>query len=61
MIKKNRDPRWEDEFEFVCEEPPTNDKLHVEVLSKAGKKGILHGKVRYSTRNAWPLIGLVIH
>ena len=45
MIKKNRDPRWEDEFDFVCEEPPANDKLHVEVLSKAGKKGILHGKV----------------
>jgi len=44
VIKKNRDPRWEDEFEFVCEEPPANDKLHVEVLSKAGKKGILHGK-----------------
>ncbi|RCV32002.1 hypothetical protein SETIT_6G223000v2 [Setaria italica] len=22
VIKKNRDPRWEDEFEFVCEEPP---------------------------------------
>ncbi|KAE8783526.1 synaptotagmin-2-like [Hordeum vulgare] len=45
VIKKNRDPRWEDEFEFHCEEPPTNDKLHVEVLSKAGKiGGILHGK-----------------
>ncbi|VAI35209.1 unnamed protein product [Triticum turgidum subsp. durum] len=45
VIKKNRDPRWEDEFEFACEEPPTNDKLHVEVLSKPGKiGGILHGK-----------------
>ncbi|XP_062193748.1 synaptotagmin-1-like [Phragmites australis] len=44
VIKKNRDPRWEDEFEFVCEEPPENDKLHVEVLSKAPKKGLIHGK-----------------
>jgi Ca2+-dependent lipid-binding protein len=44
VIKKNRGPRWEDEFEFVCEEPPTNDKLHVQVLSKAGKKGLIHGK-----------------
>ncbi|EAZ09906.1 hypothetical protein OsI_32201 [Oryza sativa Indica Group] len=44
VIKKNRDPRWEDEFEFVCEEPPVNDKLHIEVLSKASKKGLIHGK-----------------
>ncbi|WOK94686.1 synaptotagmin-2 [Canna indica] len=34
-IKKNRNPRWEEEFHFVCEEPPVKDKLHVEVLSKA--------------------------
>lgn len=33
-IKKSRDPRWEEEFLFMCEEPPVNDKLHVEVLSK---------------------------
>ncbi|RLN03282.1 synaptotagmin-1-like [Panicum miliaceum] len=44
VIKKNRDPRWEDEFEFVCEEPPVNDKMHVEVLSKAPKKGLIYGK-----------------
>ncbi|VAI20514.1 unnamed protein product [Triticum turgidum subsp. durum] len=45
VVKKNRDPRWEDEFEFACKEPPTNDKLHVQVLSKAGKiGGMLHGK-----------------
>ncbi|KAJ7517982.1 hypothetical protein O6H91_21G048700 [Diphasiastrum complanatum] len=34
VIKKNRDPRWEAEFEFTCEEPPVNDRLHVEVLSR---------------------------
>uniref|UniRef100_A0A0D9V765 C2 domain-containing protein n=1 Tax=Leersia perrieri TaxID=77586 RepID=A0A0D9V765_9ORYZ len=44
VIKKNRDPRWGDEFEFVCEEPPSNDKLHVEVLSKPPKIGLIHGK-----------------
>ncbi|KAJ0967006.1 hypothetical protein J5N97_023923 [Dioscorea zingiberensis] len=33
-IKKNRDPRWEEGFQFVCEEPPINDKIHVEVLSR---------------------------
>lgn len=43
-IRKNRDPRWEEEFQFICEEPPTYDRLHVEVLSKAEKKGILYGK-----------------
>jgi hypothetical protein len=53
VIKKNRDPRWEDEFEFVCEEPPVNDKIHVEVLSKAPKKGLIHGKV---CMKSWPSI-----
>jgi Ca2+-dependent lipid-binding protein len=44
VIKKNRDPRWEEEIEFVCEDPPANDKLHVEVLSKPPKKWLIHGK-----------------
>ncbi|KAJ8505208.1 hypothetical protein OPV22_006094 [Ensete ventricosum] len=42
-LKKNRDPRWEEEFQFMCEEPPTNDKMHVEVLSKPPSIGI-HSK-----------------
>ncbi|XP_017701543.1 synaptotagmin-2-like [Phoenix dactylifera] len=33
-IKKNRHPRWEEEFQFVCDEPPIHDKIHVEVLSR---------------------------
>ncbi|KAL8109771.1 synaptotagmin-2-like [Apium graveolens] len=41
-VKKNRDPRWEEEFSFVLEEPPTNDRLHVEVLSSSSRIGILH-------------------
>ncbi|KAM5550056.1 synaptotagmin-1-like [Rosa sericea] len=43
-LKKSRDPRWEEEFKFVLEEPPTNDKLHVEVVSTSSKLGLLHGK-----------------
>ncbi|KAJ8499144.1 hypothetical protein OPV22_009696 [Ensete ventricosum] len=39
-IKNNRDPRWEEEFQFVCEEPPVDDKMQVEVLSKAPTIGI---------------------
>ncbi|CAM6123407.1 unnamed protein product [Calypogeia fissa] len=34
-IKKNRDPRWEHRFEWVLDEPPVNDRLHVEVMSKS--------------------------
>ncbi|XP_072977657.1 synaptotagmin-2-like isoform X1 [Typha angustifolia] len=43
-IRKNKDPRWEEVFEFVCEKPPINDKIHVEVLSKPPNKGIIHSK-----------------
>nr|KYP44068.1 Extended synaptotagmin-2 [Cajanus cajan] len=37
IMKKNRDPRWEEEFQFLVEEPPTNDKLHVEVVSTSSR------------------------
>ena len=43
-IKKNRDPRWEDEFQFMVDEPPTNDRLHVEVVSTSSRN-LLHQKV----------------
>ncbi|XP_059653990.1 synaptotagmin-1-like isoform X2 [Cornus florida] len=43
-IKKNRDPRWEEEFQFMLDEPPTNDKLHVEVYSASSRIGLLHPK-----------------
>ncbi|KAK1305354.1 Synaptotagmin-2 [Acorus calamus] len=42
-IKKNRDPRWEEEFQFMLEEPPTRDRIHVEVISKPSSIGI-HSK-----------------
>ncbi|PNY09166.1 extended synaptotagmin-1-like protein, partial [Trifolium pratense] len=42
-IKKNRDPRWEEEYQFTVEEPPTNDKLHVEVVSTSSRN-LLHQK-----------------
>ncbi|XP_042508587.1 synaptotagmin-1 [Macadamia integrifolia] len=43
-LKKNRDPRWEEEFTFTLVEPPTNDKLHVEVISVSSRMGLLHPK-----------------
>ncbi|PKA62585.1 Synaptotagmin-2 [Apostasia shenzhenica] len=42
-IKKSRDPRWEEEFQFFCEDPPINDKIRVEVLSRPPSIGI-HSK-----------------
>ncbi|KAK9064470.1 hypothetical protein SSX86_015852 [Deinandra increscens subsp. villosa] len=41
-IKKDRDPRWDEEFKFQLEEPPVNDKLHVEVASASSWTGLLH-------------------
>ncbi|XP_047321887.1 synaptotagmin-3-like [Impatiens glandulifera] len=34
MVKKSRDPNWNEEFQFVLEEPPINDKIRIEVMSK---------------------------
>lgn len=42
-MKKNRDPRWEEEFQFTLEEPPVNEKMHIDVLSKPPSIG-LHPK-----------------
>ncbi|XP_052189793.1 synaptotagmin-2-like isoform X1 [Diospyros lotus] len=43
-VKKNRDPRWDEEFQFMLEEPPTNDRVHVEVVSASSRMGLLHPK-----------------
>ncbi|KAL4386387.1 hypothetical protein GQ457_09G028650 [Hibiscus cannabinus] len=34
MIKGTRDPIWNEEFHFMLEEPPLNEKIHIEVMSK---------------------------
>jgi hypothetical protein len=43
-MKKNRDPRWEEEFQFMVDEPPTNQKIHVEVVSNSSRN-LLRQKV----------------
>ncbi|KAE8714427.1 Synaptotagmin-3 [Hibiscus syriacus] len=43
-IKKSRDPRWEEEFQFMVDEPPINDKIHIEVFSTSSRIGLLHPK-----------------
>nr|GMC47838.1 synaptotagmin-2-like [Ipomoea batatas] len=44
VIKKNRDPRWDEEFQFMLDKPPTNDKMHVEVVSTSSRMGLRHPK-----------------
>ncbi|KAH7847138.1 hypothetical protein Vadar_022377 [Vaccinium darrowii] len=43
-IKKNRDPRWDEEFQFMLDEPPSNSRIHVEVVSTPSWMGLLHPK-----------------
>ncbi|KAE8680040.1 Synaptotagmin-3 [Hibiscus syriacus] len=39
-LKKNRDPKWEEEFTFMLDEPPLNDKIHFEVCSSSSRMGL---------------------
>ncbi|XP_057979112.1 synaptotagmin-3 isoform X2 [Malania oleifera] len=34
MMRKTRDPNWNEEFQFMLEEPPLSDKIRIEVKSK---------------------------
>ncbi|XP_042952098.1 synaptotagmin-3 isoform X3 [Carya illinoinensis] len=34
MIKRTRDPLWDEEFQFMLEEPPLHEKIRIEVKSK---------------------------
>lgn len=34
MMKKTRHPRWNEEFQFMLEEPPLHEKIHIEVMTK---------------------------
>ncbi|KAJ4907270.1 Synaptotagmin-3 [Raphanus sativus] len=34
MLKKTRDPRWNEEFQFTLEEPPLKESIRVEVMGK---------------------------
>lgn len=43
-VRKNRDPRWGETFQFTVEEPPINERLYVEVISASSKLGLLHPK-----------------
>ncbi|KAG0484529.1 hypothetical protein HPP92_008429 [Vanilla planifolia] len=33
-IKRSRNPRWNEAFQFMLEEPPVKDMMHIEVFSK---------------------------
>ncbi|KAK3134401.1 hypothetical protein QOZ80_6AG0548600 [Eleusine coracana subsp. coracana] len=34
VMRKTRDPRWNEEFQFMVDEPPVDDKIHIEVRNK---------------------------
>ncbi|XP_031257453.1 synaptotagmin-3-like isoform X1 [Pistacia vera] len=34
LIKKNRNPLWNEEFQFMLEDAPLHEKIHIEVMSK---------------------------
>ncbi|KAI7751343.1 hypothetical protein M8C21_023440 [Ambrosia artemisiifolia] len=34
ILKKTRDPSWNEEFQFMLDEPPFEDAIHIEVISK---------------------------
>ncbi|KAL8538578.1 hypothetical protein ACS0TY_000557 [Phlomoides rotata] len=34
MVRKSRNPLWNEEFQFMLEEPPLQDKIHIKVMSK---------------------------
>ncbi|KAL2525852.1 Synaptotagmin-3 [Abeliophyllum distichum] len=34
MIRKTRNPTWNEDFQFMLEEPPSQDKIHIKVMSK---------------------------
>ncbi|KAL7150175.1 hypothetical protein ABFS83_05G092500 [Erythranthe nasuta] len=44
VVKKNRDPRWDEEFQFMLDEPPTNERVHIEVTSTSKRMGLFHPK-----------------
>lgn len=49
-VKKSRNPRWEEEFQFMLEYVPTDDKLLVEVISASSRISLLHPKVKNKKR-----------
>ncbi|KAL3649702.1 hypothetical protein CASFOL_006105 [Castilleja foliolosa] len=34
MVRKTRNPLWNEEFQFLLEEPPLQEKIHINVMSK---------------------------
>ncbi|XP_071934891.1 synaptotagmin-3-like isoform X1 [Coffea arabica] len=40
MIRRTRDPAWNEEFQFTLDEPPVSEKIRVEVMSKRTRFGL---------------------
>ncbi|KAI3734735.1 hypothetical protein L6452_14211 [Arctium lappa] len=37
IVKRSRDPKWNEEFQFMLDEPPIHDKIHVQIMSKRSR------------------------
>ncbi|KAK6290281.1 hypothetical protein POUND7_001822 [Theobroma cacao] len=44
LVKRTRDPCWNEEFQFVLEEAPLKDMIHIEVMSKRRHFSLLRRK-----------------
>ncbi|XP_028098306.1 synaptotagmin-3-like isoform X8 [Camellia sinensis] len=44
VIKKTRDPSWNEEFQFMLEEPPLKETIHIEVMNKRWRDIIFRSK-----------------
>ncbi|KAH6833360.1 Calcium-dependent lipid-binding family protein [Perilla frutescens var. hirtella] len=40
-VKKTRNPYWNEEFQFVLDEAPVKDFIHIEVMSKRRRMGLI--------------------
>ncbi|KAD2804849.1 hypothetical protein E3N88_38226 [Mikania micrantha] len=36
-VRRTRDPKWNEEFQFMLEEPPIQDKIHIKIMSKRSR------------------------
>ncbi|KQK17231.1 hypothetical protein BRADI_1g33150v3 [Brachypodium distachyon] len=44
VIRKARDPRWSEEFQFVVDEAPVDEKIHIQVRSRRRRLLPFHNK-----------------
>ncbi|PWA82446.1 C2 domain, Synaptotagmin-like mitochondrial-lipid-binding domain protein [Artemisia annua] len=41
IIKRTRDPKWNEEFQFMLDEPPIHEKIHIQIKSRRTRMSFL--------------------